>query len=196
MWPADQIRPDEVFGKSFEAFDPVRMAYHCHIVFDTERSMFKVLSNHPKAAQEALRRIRTTICELVSRSNRPTRLYLLVPPTLAAIRKEVKLLDSQSSIAGNRVKPLLAGQSLSQQELGEWAQLRPRLLLANQSCIQRAVTHNLSSMRFYRGHVRMRVHFGAFVFSVYKRPTGSAHSFEEFMQMMRSSTTAGRLIKE
>ncbi|KAI9881017.1 MAG: hypothetical protein M1830_008899 [Pleopsidium flavum] len=195
-WPADQLRPDEVFGKNFEAFDPVRMAYRCHIIFDTESSMFKVLSNNPRAVQEALRRIRTTVCELVSRSSRPTRLYLLVPPTLTTVKKQVDLIDSQSSEAGPRLKPVLIGQSLTQGELGEWAQLRPKLLSANESCIQRAVLHSLSSVRFYRGHVRMRIHFGSFVFSVYKKPSGSTHSLEEFMQMMGSSTTAGALVKD
>ncbi len=172
------------------------MAYQCHIIFDTESSMFKVLSNNPKAVQEALRRIRTTVFELGSRSNRPTRLYLLVPPTLATVKKQVDLIDSQSSVAGKPVKPLLVGQCLSQEELGQWAQLRPKLLSANESCIQRAVIDSLSSVRYYRGHVRMRVHFGSFVLSVYKKPSDSRHSLEEFMQMLRSSTTAGHLIKE
>jgi len=195
-WPPNHIHPTELFGQSVEAFDPVRMAYHCHITFDTERSMFRVLSNNPKAVQEALRRIRTTVSELVSRSKKPIRLYLLLPPSLGAIRSEIGLKNSRPTISKIRVKPLLVGQPLSGEGLQEWAQLRPKFSAANESCIQRAVIECLSRVRFYRGLVRMRVHFGSFVFSVYKKPKGPNHTFEEFMQMMRSSATTGELIKE
>lgn len=172
------------------------MAYHCHVTFDSERSLFRVLSNNPKAVQEALRRIRTTVSELVSRGKKPTRLYLLLPPSSGAIRSEISLKKSCSSVSKTRVKPLLVGQPLKREKLEEWAQLRPKLSAANESCIQRGIVESLSRVRFYRGLVRMRVHFGSFVFSVYKKPQGQTHTFEEFMQMMRSSTTAGELIKE
>lgn len=172
------------------------MAYRCHITFDTERSLFRLLSNNQKAVQEALGRIRTTVSELTSRSKQPIRLYLLLPPSLGAIRSEVGLKNSRPAISKTRVKPLLVGQPLTGEEVQEWAQLRPKLSAANESCIQRAIIECLSRVRFYRGLVRMRVHFGSFVFSVYKKPKGPTHTFEEFMQMMRSSTTAGELIKE
>ena len=195
-WPSTQIHPNELFGQNVEAFDPVRMAYQCHITFDTERLLFRVLSNSPKAVQQALRRIRTTVSELVSRSKKPTRLYLLLPPSLGAIRGEIGLKNSRSSESKTRVKPLLMGQPLTGEELEDWAKLRPKLFAANENCIQRAIVESLARVRFYRGLVRMRVHFGSFVFSVYRKPKGAAHTFEEFMQMMRSSTTAGELIKE
>ena len=172
------------------------MAYRCHITFDTECSLFRVLSNNPRAVQEALRRIRTTVSELTSRSKKPTRLYLLLPPSLGAIRSEVGLKKNHSSAPKTRVKPLLVGQPLTGEGLEEWAHLRPKLIAANEACIQRAVIESFSRVRFYRGLVRMCVHFGSFVFSVYKKPKGPTHTFEEFMQMMRSSTTAGELIKE
>ena len=158
--------------------------------------MFTVLSDQSRPVQEALCRIRTTLRELASRSKRPTRLLLLQPPSLAAVRNEVGLSESQSSISRPRVKPLLVGQAPSGEELAGWAHLSPKLSSANESCIKRAILDSLSSIRFYRGHVRMRVHFGSFVFSVYRKPNGPTHTLEEFMQMMRSTTTTGELIKE
>ncbi len=168
------------------------MAYGCYIVFDSSHSVFKVMSNNAKTIEEVIGRLRGTVCDIVSRNSEPIRLYLVDPPNITAIRKQVDLIKTEDQ----RVIPAIAGARLSQEELSTWTASRLAQIKTNQQRMKSAIIRCLTDMLYYRGHVRMRVYFGTLVLSAYKKPIGEKHSLEEFLAMMNSSQTRGNLVQE
>ncbi|KAI9696531.1 MAG: hypothetical protein M1836_005550 [Candelina mexicana] len=192
LWPSAELRPDVCLGKSFEVLDPIRMAHGCYIVFDSSRSIFKVMSNNANAISEVLSRLRGTVCDVVSRNNEPIRLYLVDPPSCTAIRKHVDFIKTDNHC----VIPTIAGAQLSQEELDAWKTSRLNQESSNQQRLKAAIIRCLTNLLYYRGHVRMRVYFGTLVLSSYKKPTGEKHTLEEFLAMMNSSQTRANLVQD
>lgn len=165
------------------------------------------MSDKPQAVQDGIRRIGVAVCEFTTRKGSPIEIYLVEPPTLATARADVALLPvARHSMAGNidrldqsrvRVVPILTGTPLPQPELTRWAEKRPTLVLANEIRIRSATLDCISSMRFYRGRVRMRVHFGTFALTQYRQPgKESSVPYEQFSKDMGWPETKGKLIEE
>lgn len=165
------------------------------------------MSDKPQAVQDAIRRIGVAVCEFTTRKGSPIEIYLVEPPTLATARADVALLPvARHSMAGSidrldqsrvRVVPILTGTALPQPELTRWAEKRPTLVLANENRIRSATLDCISSMRFYRGRVLMRVHFGTFALTQYRQPgKESSVRYEQFSKDMGWPETKGKLIEE
>ncbi|SLM39900.1 hypothetical protein LPUS_10560 [Lasallia pustulata] len=208
LWPPEEdFRPDELLGPSYEAFDPIRTYCECYITFESRTSLFKVMSDKPQAVQDALRRIGFAVCEFTTRKGRPMEIYLVEPPTLMMARANVMLRPMATHDIGANadradqsrvpVVPILIGTPLPQLELTQWAEKRPALLLANEKRIRSAILDCISSMRFYRGRVCMRVHFGIFALTQYRQPgKESSIPYEQFSKDMGWPETKGRLIED
>ncbi|KAI9819958.1 MAG: hypothetical protein M1827_006528 [Pycnora praestabilis] len=148
-----------------------------------------------ETVNKVLGRIRSTLYEIAFRNNTPTKLYLVDPPKSSEVRKEVEFKAKQTDKQGiPSVVPRIYGSRLSQKELSDWVELRPRLIAINDRCLKAALFRCLAGLRFYRGHVKMRVHFGTLILSSYRRPAGEKHSFEDFRTMMQHSQTQGKLL--
>ncbi|KAH0555635.1 hypothetical protein GP486_006420 [Trichoglossum hirsutum] len=203
--PSDEYDVQAVLGQNLEAFDRIRIDCRCYIVFEEERSAFKVLSNDVQSLREALRRIRVAFCELASRNSKSRKLYLLEPPAPEDFRKEisfddqygpphwVQLVEKHTNVSG--VVPVTAGPKPAPEDIALWNNGRPRLSSANRQSLKHALLKVLADLRFYRGHIQMRVHFGMPVLLAYKKPIGERHTFEEFLATLGLSQTRGELIK-
>ena len=165
------------------------------------------MSDKPQAVQDALRRIGVAVCEFTTRKSRPIEIYLVEHPTLTMARADVMLGPMAThDIGGNAdrteqsrvpVVPILIGSPLPQLELTRWTEKRQALLLANEKRIRSATLDCISSMRFYRGRVCMRVHFGIFALTQYRQPgKESSIPYEQFSKDMGWPETKGRLIEE
>lgn len=196
-----------MLGPSYEAFDAIRTYCQCYITFESRTSLFKVMSDKPQAVQDAIQRIGVAVCEFTTRKGSPIEIYLVEPPTLATARANVALLPvSRHGVAGSidrpdqsrvRVVPILIGTPLEQLELTRWAEKRPALVLANEKRVRSATLDCISSMRFYRGRVHMRVHFGTFALTQYRqRGINSSVPYEQFSKDMGWPETKGKLIEE
>ncbi|KZF26310.1 hypothetical protein L228DRAFT_235398 [Xylona heveae TC161] len=185
-WPVEEIRPESILGKSFEAFDHIRM-----------HAAFKVLSQTFNELDVALSRIRGTLCEIMTRSNRPVTLYLVAPPSVEAVRTEVELEERKMGLSRlSGVVPRLTGPKLSKTDQYTWVSLRPKLAAANAKLLRKATSDCLRTLKFYRGHISMRVRFGTLFLSSYRKAKADRHGLMEFLEMMKCVQVAGELDKE
>jgi hypothetical protein len=194
-----------ILGRNLEAFDQIKVDCSCYIVFKEEMSAFEVLSDSVSGLEEAVCRIRVAFCEMASRNSKPKRLYLVEPPTLEALRREVKLEGQNDSpnwarLVDNGLKfsgviPVSAGPKPAPEDIVMWEGDRQELSSANQQSLKHAILKVLADLRFYRGHIQMRVHFGIPVMLAYKRPVGVRHTFEEFTAALKLSQTRGEVVR-
>lgn len=199
LWPVDEIRPEELLGPSFEAFDQIRMFYLAYIVFDNQHSVFKIMSDNPDAVKTAITRIQGTMKEYVARSSQEIVLHVIEAPSSTDMRKEIKTSDglSRTNLEGARI-PLLTGPGLDQNEIAQWEIQKKKMMDEQFEKTRIAIRKGLSRIRYYRGRLRMRVLLGTFALTTFRRlPEGvSSIPFERFLGDMSMSATKGRMIKE
>ncbi|KAI9839915.1 MAG: hypothetical protein M1819_000107 [Sarea resinae] len=198
LWPSSELRIEATLGHNLEALDPVRMSCRCHVIYESGSSLLKILGHDLTNVDQAIKRIRVTICEIMVRSSRPTRLYLVNPPSIEGARKEVKLIPEKipkDSVSPSMapVLPMLTGSRFTGRELNEWAGLRSRALSSNLRRLREAIDDCLKKLRFHRGHIRVRVHFGSLYLTGYKKPKGGRLGIRDFMLMMENFQTSGEI---
>lgn len=199
LWPVDEIRPEELLGPSFEAFDQIRMLHCAYIVFDNQHSVFKIMSDNMDGVKDAIQRIQGTMKEYVARSSQDIVLHVIEAPSSTDMRKDIKTSGELSSpdFEGARI-PLLTGAKLAQHELAKWEIQRRKMVDEQFEKTRTAVRKGLSRLRYYRGRIRMRVLLGTFALTTFRRLPEGVESipFDRFLGDMNMSATKGRMIKE
>ncbi|KAI9829806.1 MAG: hypothetical protein M1826_005383 [Phylliscum demangeonii] len=202
-WPEAGYAPDVLLGKNLEALDPIRVREHVFITFDPKESWIEVYSNNEEATTNAVVRVRATCFEIIARSMPTTRVYMIdmLDPTIT--KRGIELVPyerfiGQKASGGSvsRVVPVMTGPAPTDEELSKWVLFKPSVPYANLKCIKRAAHINIIRMRYYRGHVRMRIVFGVLPLSSYKLPEEAYHSLDDFFAMVRNEQTAGRVASE
>lgn len=199
LWPVDEIRPEELLGPSFEAFDQIRMLHCAYIVFDNQHSVFKIMSDNMDGVKDAIQRIQGTMKEFVARSSQDIVLHVIEAPSSTDMRKEIKTSSGLNSpdFEGARI-PLLTGAKLAQHELAKWEIQRRKLTDEQFEKMRIAVRKGFSRLRYYRGRIKMRVLLGTFALTTFRRLPEGVESipFDRFLGDMSKSATKGRMIKE
>lgn len=197
IWPVDELRPEDIFGSSCEAFDPIRFQYQCHIVFDNKEECFKVMTTNDNSVERSLLRIEGIMKEYVAKSSHRIIKHLVEPPSSSAIRKEIKTEDGP--ILGTATTPckipVLTGEELDPIERSAWVKRTAKIILDNHGHTEGALLECIPNLTFFRGQVHMRVHFGTFAMTLYKSK-GESLPFEEWLENMKKTGTRGDLIKE
>jgi len=199
LWPVEEVRPQDILGDGLEALDPVRMDYKCHIIFDDQRSVFKILTNRIASVKQTLPRIEGIMKEYVARTYRPIIRYYIEPPAPPAHRRDIKIVPSQSSgsVAGAPQIPTLTGNALEPDARVNWLKLSAHLVAQSNRGVEDALRKTIPNLVFYRGRVRIRVHFGTFGLTVFRWPgTATSIPFEDFMRNMAMPGTKGIMIRE
>lgn len=199
LWPVNEVRPEDILGSSLEAFDPIRFQYHCHIVFDTKLSSFRIFSDKEDSVQKTMERIVGTMREYVAKSARPEMLILIEPPSSSAIRKDVKVLpvSHNSSKTNKSMVPVLTGSTLDSQGHNEWLKESTKLMLENHRRMELSLRKCIANLLHYRDLVRMRVQFGTFALKAFRWEEGAESTrLEEFMNNMNMSGTKAVMIRE
>ena len=199
LWPSDEVHAQELLGQSCEAFDSIRMHCRAHIVFESQLSLFKILSDDQAAIQSALKRIEGTMREFVARNSKSISRYLIDPPTSAVMQKEIKMLEGPplAQLGSATMLPILTGGTLALDELKVWFKDSEELAAWNNYQMQRALHRSMARLPYYRGRVQMRVLLGTFALTVFRwsKDTKSI-SFEKFRDDMALSNSKGTLIRK
>lgn len=198
LWPVDEIRPEELLGPSFEAFDQIRMLHCAYIVFDNQHSVFKIMSDNMDGVKDAIQRIQGTMKEYVARSSQDIVLHVIEAPSANEMRKDIKTSGlNDPDFEGARI-PVLTGAKLPQNELVKWENQRKRMTDEQFDKMRIAVRKGFSRLRYYRGRIRMRVLLGTFALTTFRRLPEGVESipFDRFLGDMNMSATRGRMIKE
>lgn len=199
LWPVEEVRPQDILGDGLEAMDPVRTANKCHIIFDDQHSVFKIFTDKLESVKQTLSRIEGIMKEYVARTNRPVTRYYIEPSDTSAHRNDVSITPSQSSgptPSGLQI-PTSTGKPLELEESAAWIRLRANLISQSSRGVEDALKKTIPNLVYYRGHVRMRVHFGTFALTVFRWPgTAPSIPFKDFMKNMAMSGTKGTMIRE
>lgn len=199
-WPVTEHRPQDKFGMSCEALDPIRMEHECYIKFDDRRSSFQVCGKHVNV-QKVLMALRRTCYQLASDSFKvaPIRGYL--PHWRSGIvPTHIYLEDYQNPVvigaAGeNRdigCSPRGQGE-LDEAYLIELEQTKSTL---SEKRLSHQIENALRKLHFHRGGLELRVRLGTFVLKEYKKPDDDLYELQEFLNMTRSSVFRARVTHE
>lgn len=199
LWPVDEIRPEELLGPSFEAFDQIRMLHCAYIVFDSQHSVFKIMSDNEDGVKDSIQRIQGTMREYVARSSQDIVLHVIEPPSPTEMRKDIKTSGELGNpdYEGARI-PVLTGAKLAQQEVAKWETRRKKMMDEQFEKMRNAIRKGLPRLRYYRGRIRMRVLLGTFALTTFRRLPEGVESipFDRFLGDMSMSASKGRMIKE
>lgn len=205
VWPTKEINPQTSLGMGFEALDSVRFECEVYIIFSRKRSMFRVLGDDPSNVERAINRIYGAFCEIASKNRKPSKRFLVHPPSLAlpgvAVRvvKRHNLENRQVTIKrlpqNIGVQVFLTGDPPSQRYLREWQVKREVIKRTNYVYLKKVFQQGLNDVCYFRGHSAMKIHFGTLVLFGYKKPAGGQFALEDFCQMMGDPQTAGEVIK-
>jgi hypothetical protein len=203
LWPAGETDPYDVFGRNLEALDPIRMDEECFIFYKHQKSIFIVLSKFKDSVDHAIARLRCLLCEVVSRSRTSFRRMILEEMACPDLRQYVKLtppLSKLKTISDASEEKFMTcqmvGSQLSSKETEEYSHQLANCALMDMSQLPWSIDGVLSSLRYYRGFIRMRIHFGIFGLTEYKKPAGVNHTFSDFIEMMQHPRTKGELRRE
>ena len=199
LWETDEVRPEDILGPSLEAFDPMRLHYQCHIVFDHKLSSFRIFSDKEDAIKRVMNRLVGTMREYVAKNVRPDRVILVEPPSLPAIRKDIKVVPvSSNNYAGEKsMRPEFTGSTLDPDGCRHWLQTSNELTLRNNRRMEQSLWKCISRLPHYRGLVQIRIHFGTFALKVYRQREGTDSTpFEEFFDDLTMPGTKAVMIRE
>ena len=198
IWPTDEVRPEDILGSSLEAFDPVRIQYRCHIVFDNKLSAFRIFSDKEEYVIKTMDRIIGTMREYVAKSARPDAIIMVESPDSLMIRKDVKVLPSPNdSKAGRSLIPILTGSTLDSKARNEWLSESDELMTKNTRRMELSLRKCIAYLPHYRGLIRMRVQFGTFALKSFRWKEGAdSIPFCDFVDNMAMPGTKGVMIRE
>ncbi len=198
LWPVEEVRPQDIFGPSMEAFDPMRFQYQCHIVFDDKQTVFRVFASRIESVQKSMARIEGSLRSYVARNSRPIVEILMEPPKSSIIRKDVRLLDGSPDANSKTGKiPILTGAILDAEHQAKWHQKREEMKALNLVHTEEALKSMTLKLPHYQGKIRMRILFGTFELRMFKWKGGKESvPIEEFMTNVKEPGTKGNLIRE
>lgn len=200
LWPVDEIRPEDLLGPSYEAFDPIRIDYDSYIVFDNQYSLFKILTNAEDAVQEAMKRIEGTMKEFVARTCQEIVVHMVERPGPQLMRTKVMLMEGPSlgQSTSKPMIPLLTGEPLAPAQIIQWKK-EMKIVEENQFAQWRHLIGKMVKRLYvYRGRIQMRVLLGTFALTMFRRLPEGVDSilFEKFLKDMDLPAIKGRMIKE
>lgn len=200
LWPVDEIRPEDLLGPSYEAFDPIRIDYDSHIVFDNQLSLFRILTNTDNAVQEVMRRIEGTMKEFVARNHREVIVHMVERPDAKRMRTKVMVMEGPSLGRGQQKAkiPMLTGKLLASAQLIEWKKEVKTTEEVQFAQWRHLIGKMIKRLHLYRGRLQMRVLLGKFTLTTFRRSLEGADGvfFGEFLKVMDQPGTRGRMIKE
>lgn len=199
LWPGDELPLEDSLGPNLESLDPLRREFGCYIyAYDEDPNYIRVGAYDHATIINLVHRLRAKWAELMANRHVKIKLYLVQPPASDLLKNEVVVV--KVSPFGSRYAyptPLLyCAPSLSSIQVQGWKEKNKLARAKNEVRLREAVETSLQSLRFLRGHVRMRVNFGTFVLDDYRVPKDSKprYSFEEFRSMLFHAKTKGHLI--
>lgn len=198
LWPVNEIRPEDLLGPSFEAFDPLRMSFNSYIIFDAKLEAFKVMADQAEGVEKAMLRIEGAFKEFVARSNAATTAYMVERPDELSVRKDVRMVKKSLSPSEHAQVPSLAGDRLEPSELDKWSLDTKSVEEEQLFSFHEKIEKGLNRLRFFRSRVQMRVLLGTFALTTYRRwPEGvTSIPFERFIEDTKLSATKGRILQE
>ena len=203
-WPIQEYRTEDVLGGSHEALDPIRMDCSCHIVFDPDRKVFKILGK-PSEVQEGLQRLMRTVFQVTAKQVYPARMYLLRWQDAARVAPFIYLRDydppailypAEAMTPTARKAPACDPDSPVDESAVELA-----CSLTERACerLRTVLLWTLDKLHYYRGHLQLRLRLGTFLLDQYKEAADGVYEYEGdggYLEMLEESQFRGEVTQE
>ena len=197
-WPVQEYKPEEILGTSYEALDPIRMDCSCYVVFRQERGTFEVMGKAEKV-REGLLRLRRTCFQIAARQITPLRLYLLHWPDASTLPSHLTLdpyeyldISSGDNSAKTRTGWLPRGEGANLDD----ARLKRQTALSEDR-LRSSLLQTLAKLHYYRGAIILRIRWGKFVATQYKKPAKeNLYELDEYEDMLTASQFMGFVTQE
>ena len=199
-WPTEEYRPEEIFGMSCEALDPIRMGCSCYVVYLKDRSLFQIMGK-AQNVRTALFRMRNTSFQIMARLINPIRGFMLhwhdqsYVPTHIYQEKyyHTPVLFSDDEAQGMFTYSPRAKGMIEDGKLREVARTSSALSVER---VKLTLANALQKLHYYRGHLQMRIRLGTFLMTSYMPPLDGLYGLEEYEAMTRESMFFGEVTDE
>lgn len=202
LWPSDEFQPQAVFGRQLEAFDPLRYQFKCHITLDQKSQAIRLHTDKQKSITRLLERIQGVLKALQAQAqtnhgSRSLKVYAVEPPVNQSFETEIKLHASRMADGTPCFVPVFVREPLSSNTQKQWMLERSKLVNRNTSLIVRNLSSILPILIWFRGNVKIRLHFGTYALTDFRRPDDSSdYTFDNLMETFMDPGTSGNLITE
>ncbi|KAF4634051.1 hypothetical protein G7Y89_g4051 [Cudoniella acicularis] len=158
-WPNKYSTPAQLFGTRLEDLDYIRKTFKVWIRWDANLESLQASSPRNLNAQqnvtEAIVAIRQSYHNAKARKISASPLFIMVPPTTAAIQSVVRPKKNEGVVTLE-----LTGGRLSTPGQRDWESKRALMLEQNQKKFRDHLVDRLLAVATMKGWMRMRVHFG------------------------------------
>lgn len=200
LWPADVCSLDQFIEEHDKTtMQELRLRTRSFIQYDKQNDLIQILSDTKDGIVMVFHRIRGLAVEIVAKMNSLKRLYLVNAPGASIMKPCVDLVTYKiPGATKSPVRPCLDGVSREDQDRVTWEKDRLVIIRQNKEAARQVVEGSLYSLRLPQKHIRMRVHFGRFTLSRYRKPEDGSdmHGFVDFRQMLANPNTFGQLQQE
>lgn len=177
-----------------EKFDPIREEFNINIQFYDEDSNYILVQGYKDIdLTNILERLQILWETTGSKIQIDVKLYLVDPVPMGEMRNRI-LLIKQAKF--DFARPFLYGDTINPTTINQFLEDNDKMLQKNNECILKSFKEALMKSQPFLGHLRMRIHFGAFVYDTYQPPdkTQNGHLFHQFQEMILKDKARGRLL--
>ncbi|KAI9655354.1 MAG: hypothetical protein M1821_005501 [Bathelium mastoideum] len=198
-WPIEQYPLEETLGKSYEALDPIRIDFSCHIVWDNRRSCLKIMGNENYLVIQALARVHGAFRQVEARQVEAGNFRLLQLPIDSNIPFNIRLSNSlPSNVLSDTVIPQTPCATVKADvkrigKLPESVVYRDRGIRAmlNAKKMKDSLLRLISKLCFYQGNIKMQLRLGTFVVQNHKNCRDNGWLFEDFEALLKEELLTG-----
>lgn len=193
-WPKDGPKAQEELGNHLEKLDLIRKEFRVHLYLE-EGSTDKICISGRRDIdmEQIIVRLERLWKTTMAKTNNRIKAYIVEPPTKDIMRNTVILVNNGKIalpfLHGTQHRPLEAKHDRKRNSIDVVQKNNSQLLLSN---FQKA----LSQAHLFAGYLRMRVHFGSFIFDRFRAPDNGqkAYGLDEFREMVLLGRSRGRLV--
>ncbi|KAJ5246793.1 hypothetical protein N7468_001776 [Penicillium chermesinum] len=193
-WPLEGLSIEESVGRNSEKLDPICKEFGIEMeLWAKDGDYIAVRGYKDDDLPKILDQLNAIWKQAMAKLAINVKAYLVDPVPLAEMRKEVILVKSQHH---KFTQPYLCGDMISPSEITKCLEQSDSIMSRNNEYILKSFEKALIESSGAAEHLRMRVHFGTFVYDRYQQPEKGkgTHLFHDFQAMVRNKKASGRLL--
>ncbi|KAJ5587634.1 uncharacterized protein N7459_003399 [Penicillium hispanicum] len=192
LWPSEGPSAQEVLGDELEKLDTLREEFNVYLYLHKNiKDCICAASTEDIEMEPIISQLRELWQQAVAKFDIRIKSYMVEPPPLSIMKDGITLVQGDSF-----AQPFLHGNQIAPLRVPLWQLTMGVIRRSNHQLILSSVRRLLTMINFYSGYLRMRVHFGSFIFDIFRHPSGGKQTFniEEFQQMIQADQAKGRLV--
>lgn len=193
-----------MLGSDLEDLNKVKIAFSVYINWNHDTRCLEIrspwASSFDHIVKDVIKSIRLAVENAKARAMIATPQYIVIPPTVAAWRDELKPILSQVVGGPSQTQPAIIGLKLSGsrcKDIEAYRIIRSVKLRKNTANFQEHLVRNVTALSPLMCWMRMRVSFGHLKIKKYHKTfLNSKYSIDDFESMIQDPQAVGEFDKE